>query len=108
MKIENRKEATLGLERPTFGKTQITDSMQLIIGENYVRHGAGVEGDEIKILGIPYLDETNSLRVDILSNNCKTFLFLSDMGISPYRGKNTQWHKYHWVELLNKAAESEK
>ena len=104
--IYNKEEASLVLKRPNFGKSQITDSMQLAIGESYIRHGAGVEGRKIKILEVPYLDGDNDLRVDVLTNNGITFLFLSDLGISPYSGykdNKYRWHRHHWVEPLNKS-----
>ena len=108
MRMDSQKEMDVDvvLERPVFGDRQIKDSSQLVVGNTYIRHGKGVEGEEVKILAVPYLDGDNDFWVDVLSNCHTITTSLADMGISPYRGyedNKYRWHRYHWVEPLNKA-----
>ena len=105
MDSQKKMDVAVVLERQIFGDRQIKDLSQLVVGNTYIRHGKGVEGEEVKILTVPYLDGDNDLRVDVSTNNGITFLFLSDLGISPYRGykdNKYRWHGHRWVEPLNK------
>jgi len=104
---EKEKDVGVVLERPVFGDRQIKDLSQLVVGNTYIRHGKGVEGVEVKILTVPYLGDNDSW-VDVLSNGHTITTSLADMGISPYSGyedNKYRWHRYHWVEPLNKSVE---